>query len=219
MPTPKEVLDIQTLVTTLSSYTDRLGPHHPQTLLAASELGVAFWSAGDHNRAIGLLDRALDYLTSSLGEEHPTRVEVLRTLGQIMFELRALEEASAIHREILECRIRHAGVDDPSSVAAKSDLAVVLFEMGEVDEAAALEQQAFESAQTLLGRAHSVTCVLAWNRALAYERRGDPDSARKVIVDELTWLLAADPSGLGDDQNEIRGMLAERLHWNTAPVC
>ncbi len=147
------------------------------------------------------------------------RVDILSTLAEIMFELRDLERARAIHREILERRVRHSGANHPSTLAAKADLSAVLFELAQDVEAASLERDAFESARTHLGKTHSVTCVLAWNRALNHERRGDLDSANKLFTDNLTWLLAEDPSDLETDQNIVRAMLAERFSWDTAKAC
>lgn len=114
----------------LDSHKDLFGPFHPQTLAVVGALAIAFWRAGDIDRAIGLLDQNLDRLTSSLGREHPMRVNVLSTLGEIMAEQRHLEQASVILREVLECRVRSAGANHASSLAAKGDLAAVLFELG-----------------------------------------------------------------------------------------
>jgi tetratricopeptide (TPR) repeat protein len=211
--------EIPALAAMLDSYTDRFGPCHPDTLAVVNKLAIAFWRAGDINRAIGLLDQGLDRLTSSLGREHPTRVDALSTLGAIMFEQRHLEQAGMILREVLECRIEHAGANHANSLAAMGDLAAVLFELGQDEEAGSLEREAFESARTHLGKTHPVTCVLAWHRTLSYERFRDPESARGLIVNELAWLLAEAPSGLEADQNIIRTMLAERLNWNAASAC
>ena len=177
------------------------------------------WCAGEIGQAIGLLGHVLDRLTSSLGREHPMRVDVLRTLGKIMLEQRQLEQAGVIHREVLECCVRHAGANHPNSLAAKGDLAAVLFELGEDEEADRLEQEAFESARTHHGKTHPVTCVLAWNRVLSYECCGDLASARSVVVSELVWLLAQDPSCLEPVQNTVRTMLVERLNWDAAGAC
>jgi len=211
--------EIPALLAALESSADRFGSYHPSTLSVVNKLAVAFWHAGEIDRAVGLLDRALDHLTSSLGTEDPLRVNALSILGRIMFDQHHVEQAGAILREVLECRVRHAGSNHPDSLAAQGDLAAVLFELGQDEEASELERNAFESARTHLGKTHSVTCVLAWNRTLSYERRRDSASARAVIVNELAWLLAEDPSGLEEDQNTIRTMLAERLHWNTASAC
>jgi Tetratricopeptide repeat len=166
-----------------------------------------------------LLDQALDYLTSTFGEEHPMRVDVLSTLGEIMFEQRHLEQAGMILREVLDCCVRRSGANHASSLAAKGSLAAALFDLGHEEEAGSLEREAFESAQAHLGKTHPLTCVLAWNRTLMHERRRDLDSAREVIINELVWLLAEDPSGLEADQNTIRTMLAERLNWDGARAC
>jgi hypothetical protein len=211
--------EIRELVAALELSEDRLGPYHPGTLMVVNKLAIAFWRAGEIDRAIGLLEQALEHLTSSVGAEHPTRVDTLSVLGRIMFDQHHAEQAGVILREVLECRVRYSGTDHPDSLAAKGDLAAVLFELGQVEEAGWLENDAFQSAKTHLGKTHPVTSVLAWNRTLSYDRHSDSESARAVIVSELAWLLAEDPSSLEEDQNTIRTMLAERLNWNAANVC
>jgi hypothetical protein len=210
---------VSTLWEALDSHMDLFGPHHTRTLAVAHKLAIALWQSGDVDGAIVLVRQALHCITSSFGSEDPIRVEFLSTLGEIMFEQRDLEVAGAIHREVLEYRVRHSGANHPAALAAKGDLAAVLFELGEDEEADLLELEAFECARTHLGKTHSVTCVLAWNRALNYERCGDVDSARRIFTNELTWLLAEDPACLEADQNMVRTMLAERLHWDNAKAC
>ena len=211
--------EIQPLLAMLDLYTDGFGPYHPDTLAVAQKLAIAFWRAGDIDKAVSLLDQAVDHLTSTFGEEHPMRVDVLSTLGEIMFEQRHLEQAGMILREVLDYCIRRSGANHASSLAAKGSLAAALFDLGHEEEADSLEREAFESARAHLGKTHPVTCVLAWNRTLMYERRRDPASAREVIVNELVWLLAEDTSRLEADQNAIRTMLAERLCWDAARAC
>jgi hypothetical protein len=137
----------------------------------------------------------------------------------------AMRDAGDIEAGIalLQHAVDHAtcalGAEHPDSLAAKGDMAAVLFELGLDEEASSLEREAFESARTHLGKSHAVTCVLAWNRALSYERCGDLDSARRIFADELAWLLAADPSGLETDQNIVRSLLVERFNWDAAKTC
>jgi tetratricopeptide (TPR) repeat protein len=211
--------EIRALLAALESNQHRLGPHHPDTLCVVNQLADAYWRAGQIDRAVGLLDQVLDQLTSSLGPDHPRRVDVLSILGRIMFEQHHPDQASMVLREVLECRVRYAGANHPDSLAAKGDLAAALFELGEDEEAVRLQTEAYESARTHLGKTHSITCVLAWNRALNYEQGRELDSAQALIVNELAWLLAEDPSSLEEDQRAIRSMLAERWNWNTATVC
>jgi hypothetical protein len=147
------------------------------------------------------------------------RGDLLSTLGEIMFEQDHVKQAGVVRREVLESRVRHRGANHADTLAAKGDLAAVLFVLGEEEEAARLEHEACESARAHLGKNHPVACVLAWNRALSYERCGDFDSAQKVIVKELVWLLAEDPARLEPDQSTLRTMLAERLNWDSARAC
>jgi len=211
--------ELEGYVATLRFCEEQLGSSHPHTLTAANRLGIAFWQAGYSDRAIGLLDQALDRAAAALGSDHPLRVDLLGTLGEILFEQRQLHQAQAIQREVLANRIRHSGENHPASLEAKGDLAAMLYELGQIEEAGQNEQEAFEGARAHLGSAHTVTTVLAWNRAMSCERLGDVDSARRIIVNELVWLLSAEPSRLEPDQCAIRTLLEERLNWAAAPVC
>jgi tetratricopeptide (TPR) repeat protein len=225
MPLPKsepslaEADEIYDLMVALDANTDQYGQRDPQTLAVANRLAIAFWHAGEIERAIGLLAQVLDQLNSCFAPEDPMRVDVLSTLGEILFEQRYLEQAGAVHREVLEWRVRHSGPNHPNSLEAKGDLAAILFELGEDEEAARLEQEAFESAREHLSKTHPVTSVLAWNRALTYERLQDQDSARRILVSELVWLLGEDPSSLEAAQNTIRMLLSKRLNWDAARTC
>jgi hypothetical protein len=214
----EEKSDMPELLSSLELRTDQFGPNDPRTLAAVNKVAIAFWCTGDVDAAICLLDQALERI-GAFGLQQPIRTVLLATLGEIMFDQKHLEQACLIHREVFECCVQQAGADHPMSLAAKGDLATVLFELGQNDEAAWLEREAFESARTHLGTNHPVTSVLAWHRALNYERCGDSVSSRNVIINELAWLLAKDPVGLGDDQKAIRALLAERLNWDAASRC
>jgi tetratricopeptide (TPR) repeat protein len=211
--------EIEELLARLDFQTDLFGPCHPNTVDVVQRLATALARRGDFGRAAGLLDRALDFTSVALENEHPLRIALLGTLGELMFENGQLDQAGEILREVADCCVRRFGVNHASSLAAKGSLAAALFDLGREEEASSLEREAFESAQIHLGKTHSVTCVLAWNRSLMFERRQDPGSARQVVVNDLAWLLAEEPSSLEADQNAVRAMLAERLNWNGAAAC
>lgn len=205
--------DLEEHVATLRLCTEQLGPCHPRTLTAANRLAVAFWLAGYTDQAVGLLDHALEFVASTPGSDYPQRVDLLSTLGEILLEQRHLEPAEAIQREVMEHRIRHSGPNHSAALEAKGDPAPMLYELGRDDEAARLEQEAFEGARAHFGRAHTVTCVLVWNRAMSCERCRDSDSARSIFVNELAWLLGTEPACLEPAQHTIRTFLERRLNW------
>ena len=147
------------------------------------------------------------------------RQDMLCTLAEILVESGQIGQAGVIYREVLELCIRDSGESHPSSLAAKGDLATVLFELGQTTEASCLEGQAYADARLYLGRAHPVTCVLAWNRLLRCETGGEADSAGAILVEELAWLLIHEGEPLSSDQEMIRTMLARRLNWDSAGAC
>jgi tetratricopeptide (TPR) repeat protein len=204
------------LMAKLESETDLLGPSDERTLMAANELAVAFWCAGEVEQAIALLDQALDRAD---GRGQPARFDLLTTLGEIMFEQRNFEQACAIQREVLAYHVSDKGACHPKSLAARGDLAAMLFGQGKDQEAAGIQRLAYEDAQAHLGITHPVSCVLAWNCVQNYERCGDSESARRIVADNLAWLLAEDVSGLEDHQITVRSILAERLNWDKAATC
>ena len=195
------------------------GPSDRRTLFAVHALAMAQFGSGDVEGAERLLHDTLDRLTPSLGKEHPSCVDLLHTLGHIALAEGGTETAARIFREVLECDIRYSGPNHPSSIEARGDLAGVLFELGQDEEAESLEIEACEGASQHLGCNHPITTTLGWNRVISLERRGRIDAANLVIAEYLSWLLTEEPSRLEPGQNTIRSLVAERLHWSTAPLC
>lgn len=174
---PESSGDIAGLWEALEASTERLGPHHLETLAISHALAISLWHIGDMHNAAAILKQAVNCLVSSFGSNHV------------------------------------------ATLAAQADFAAILFELGRDAEASLLELEAFERARAHLGKAHTVTTVLAWNRALNCERYGDLDAARAIITNELTWLLRESPSLLEEDQNKVRSMLADRLKWDDPKAC
>jgi tetratricopeptide (TPR) repeat protein len=215
----RPIADIRGLIAALDRRAAKFGPYHPETLATAHQLAIAFWCAGDPNRAIGILKQALQGLDPSVESNHPVRMDLLSTFAEILAEQGQLDLAAVIYRDVLGLAIRSSGANHPKSLAAKGDLSRVLFELGKTEEAACLEAEAYMSAQEYLGRNHPVTCVLAWNRALRLEASGDMTAANAIMAGELTWMLTQAQDAMEPDQKMIRAMLARRLHWDAAGEC
>jgi tetratricopeptide (TPR) repeat protein len=220
---------IPDLFDALNRATSQLGAFHPQTLDVVNRLAIAFWELGDISQAIRLLEQAIEANACSGPEahnecvvrakDHPVRSLLLCTLAEIMVEQARWDRAATLYREALEACIRRFGSNHATSLAAQGDLALVLFELGQADEASELEREASESARKHLGKTHPVTCVLAWNRATRLENNGDGNAARRILVDDLVWLLAEEDANLETDHHTIKAMLAKRWEWQSASVC
>jgi tetratricopeptide (TPR) repeat protein len=209
---------IPDLLDVLDRTTSQLRAFHPQTVDVVNRLAIAFWKIGDVPQAIGLLEQAIEAIACS-GPDHPVRSSLLCTLAEIMVEQARWDRAAMLFREVLDVCIRRFGSNHASSLAAKGDLALVLFELGQANEASELEREASESAREHLGKRHTVTCVLAWNRAVRLENNGDANAARTILVDDLVWLLTEEDANLETDHLTVKAMLAKRWGWQSAAVC
>jgi tetratricopeptide (TPR) repeat protein len=218
MPFREAEESIPDLFDLLDRTTSQFGAFHPQTVDVANRLAIAFWSIGDVDQAISLIEQAIEAIACS-GPDHPVRSDLLCTLAEIMVEQARWDRAAMLYREVLEACVRRFGSNHVSSLTAKGDLALVLFELGEANEAGELEREASESARKHLGKAHPITCVLAWNRALRLESNGDSNAARAILVDDLSWLLTEDDANLETDHHAVKAMLSQRWEWQSAAVC
>ncbi len=145
--------------------------------------------------------------------------EDLSMLGDLFAQRADWAQASLVYRELLEYCVRERGINHPSSLAAQGDLAIALFELGETLEAVRLEDEAMENAKRYLGPTNPVTSILSWNAVLRHQHTGDDSTARRIIVDDLSWMLIQDQAALNEDQQIIRELLASRLPLASAAVC
>lgn len=217
-PSESPEATISNLESSLLACSARLGQVHPETIALANQLANAYWRSGRVDQAVGVLDQALTELGSS-ETEASSRAEILCTLGQILLEQGCWDQAVQILRELLGICIARCGVCHPASLSVQGDLAEVLFELGRETEALTVEAKAFEYAQLHLGRRHPVFSVLAWNRVVRHERNGEAESARAVLLNDLTWLIAESDENLDSDQQTIKALLIQRFRWDTASAC
>ncbi len=217
-PSESPEATISNLESALLACSARLGQVHPETIALANQLADAYWRSGRVDQAVGVLDQALSELDSS-ETEASSRAEILCTLGQILLDQGCWNQAAQVLRELLNICMARCGACHPGSLSVQGDLAEVLFELGEDTEALAIEAEAFENAQIHLGRNHPVFSVLAWNRVVRHERSGEAESARAVLLNELTWLIAESDENLDSDQQTIKALLIQRFRWDTASAC
>lgn len=213
-----DALDVWDLVTELQVSSAELGVFDPRTIRIARRLAVEFWRIGQIDQAIHVLDHALSGLASA-PNEHPVRGEVLATLAEILIEEQKWDPASAVLREMLAFCIARSGHGHASSIAARGDLASVLYELGKSVEAERLQLEAIDLAKANLNAQHPVRSVLAWNRFRRCEEMSHADEARRILIDELLWLLSAEIAMLDSDQRSIRDMVAGQINWNAAKFC
>lgn len=151
--------------------------------------------------------------------EDSMKLETLSALGDFLVAQADWARASEVYRELLACCVERSGPNHASTLAVRGDLAVVLFEVGEIAEAVEIECEAYKCAKVHLGVTHPVTSVLAWNMVLRHEQAGDSDAARRIVADDLSWLLTYERNIVNEDQRIIQNLLAGRVRWDSAVTC
>lgn len=106
---PDSLVNIARLWDALEASTDRLGPHHSETLAIAHTLGISLWHAGDLQSAATILKRAVESLASSCGATHPATLAAEGDFAAILFELGRDAEGSSLELAALERARLHLG--------------------------------------------------------------------------------------------------------------
>jgi hypothetical protein len=116
------------MLATLCSYESWFGPYHPQTLYLMTNVAVAFWQAGEPERARPLLEGVVRDVDHCLGREHDARLGALAALRDLLVDQRDYDRAASIQRELLECLILRLGSDHPETVRARAAHRAMLFD-------------------------------------------------------------------------------------------
>jgi hypothetical protein len=91
---------LPSMLATLCSYENRFGPYHLQTLILMTQLGVAYWQAGQSDHARPLLEMAARDLARNFGRDCEARLQALTALRDLYSSECDFDRAEAIEREL-----------------------------------------------------------------------------------------------------------------------
>lgn len=185
------------------------GDEHPSTTAVMSNLAVTRGRMGDLAGAQELQEAVLKNRWSSLGSEHSLTRTAMKNLaitlskrGELVKGQELLEAALALDRDAF-------GDEHLDTLDTMHNLANNRHNRGDLVGAEALMVHVFRLYQKQLGPEHPRTTAAAWGLLLIYADGKDPESANRVLQDELAWLLNRDVSTLTHQQRNIRAALAE----------
>jgi hypothetical protein len=126
--TSSEPIELPAMLATLCSYEGWFGPYHLQTLSLMIRVGIAYWQAGEVQRARRTLERAVADLSRHFDHNHDLRLRAIVTLKDVLLAQGDYDRAAAVERELLECQIARLGSDHPDTLATRADLSMILLE-------------------------------------------------------------------------------------------
>ncbi len=127
------------------------GPDHLHTLMSRGNLARAYQAAGQLDRAVPLLEQALQGFRTRLGLDHPYTIRIEQYLASAHTTAGRYAEAQTLLRGGLERARKRFGPADPNTIVAMGSLGSSLVKQGKWAEAEAILRECLairEKAQT-----------------------------------------------------------------------
>jgi tetratricopeptide (TPR) repeat protein len=160
---------------------EALGPDHPDTALASSNLAASLESQGRVQEAEVLHRRALAVREQVLGSRHPHTAASRNNLAVTLKRQGRLKEAEQLIREALAVRQQVLGPRHPDSAEACGNLAANLDAQGRSKEAEPLHRQALAVKEEVLGPKHPGTAISYTNLAYNLDAQGRAREAEPLL--------------------------------------
>jgi tetratricopeptide (TPR) repeat protein len=143
-----------------------LGPDHPDTLIAMSELSNTLEGLGRPAEAEALDRERLAAYRRVHGPDHPDTLIAMGSLAYTLGELGRYGEAEELQRECLTASRRVNGPEHPDTLTAMSNLVSTLRGLGRYAEAEELSRQCLAVRRRLEGPEHPDTLIAMGNLAI-----------------------------------------------------
>jgi non-specific serine/threonine protein kinase/serine/threonine-protein kinase len=160
--------------------TRALGPGHPETLEAMSELANVLVREGQFAQAEKLHRELLDLRTRTLGPDHRDTLLSMHNLGIVAEHQGRYTEAEKLTREAWEAEKRVLGPEHPDTLKSMSNLALDCLQLGRYQEAEKLGRDLVEILRRVKGPTDPFTLGAMNNLALVMEAQGHYADAEKL---------------------------------------
>ena len=162
-----------------------LGPEHPSTLSAMSDLASTLNDEFRFSEAEKLLRETLTIQQRVLRPEHPNTLFTMSRLADTLSGEGRYGEAEKLQRETLDIQRRLLGQDHPTTVVTMSNLANTLTNEGRYADAEKLYRETLDTARRLLGQDHPTPVMMMSNLANTLDLEGHYAEAEKLYRETL----------------------------------
>jgi eukaryotic-like serine/threonine-protein kinase len=166
-----------------------------------------------YDRAIPLVDRALELRRSLLGENHPAVAESLDLKTTLLFDKASYESAEQLARQALALRRRLQGGTHPDVAKSARNLGQILQVRGELDAAEPLYREALETGRRALGNADPEVATTLDQMATLRSAQGRSDEAERLAREALAIrqkTLGAEHLDTATSMNNLALILRDR---------
>ena len=157
-----------------------LGPEHPQTLRALSDLAWSLNESGEGPQGEELQRQVLEIERRKFGNQHVDSARSMQRLAGTLLNMGRYADAEKLYREALEIQSRLLGLQDPATLMTSYDLALTLNQEGRYPEAEKLFRYTLEQQQRVLGADHPNTLSSERALAMAVDEQGRYAEAEKL---------------------------------------
>jgi hypothetical protein len=186
-----------------------LGPDHPHTLVAHSDLINLRGDAGDAAGAAAEFEQLLPHHERVLGPDHPDTLGTRFNLAHWRGQAGDVAGAAAAYEQLLPRLERVLGPDNPGTHATRANLANWQGRAGDPAGAAAALEELLPHRERLLGPDHPNTLGTRFNLASWRGKAGDPAGAAAAFEELLPRLERV----LGPDHPETLNTRAGLASW------
>ena len=180
-----ELEDAEQLVRQGLEMTKRhLPPNHPAVARAMTALGTVLENRGEYDRAIPLLDRAVQ-LQSVKGAENSDVAVSLTELANSHFYAGHYDISNSLNRRVLELDRKLYGERHPNVAQDLTNLGAIQFEQGHYNEAERFDRQALAIYESFYGRDHPETASLMTLLGRALVAQGRSSEAANLLREAL----------------------------------
>jgi len=165
---------------------DRInGQNNPYYLYFLIGLIDNYSQIGENDKAILMLQDALQKFENIHGKDFPNYAWLLIALGDIYFDLVEYEKTLPSYTEALEIREKVLGKEHPDYEISLNNLATLYFVMGQYENALPLYLEDLEISEKILGKEHPDYVVSLNNLAGLYNKMGQSQKALPLFLEAL----------------------------------
>lgn len=166
-----------------------LGEDHVSTLISRNHLAVTLWESGDASGAEQHLRATISTLERLQGPLHERTLSVKATLGRILIAKERPDAAAEILGPVVDALRAKVGDSHQSTLVAMNNYGKALALLQRYREAKPLLEEAVRGRQRKELPRDWLLARFALNLAETSIALGDEATARKLLAEDLSWLL------------------------------